>query len=327
MINKEIAYNFIKSINEFTVSLIDNTPSRPSENKRLKTWRSFVESFKPNEDISWGATFPDENGIIYLYVNVWLNKPTPEQIKLLSELEKSLKQTFDNSEVVLDPKTLLCRFKLNQQKSEAETIKDLEKNEAKLKQILKLYFTHCNEKIAGLKGYISTKILSEKNEKIQTPAIENLTIKLKWFKEIDFDLAALYLLKNGEKGLIYFSNKGDVTKKPFINLNVDAMYKKENEEILTIGKLNEIEELYLICWDFTGLGGTGAFSGASTSITMIDSNKNSVIVNLKSAVGFDAACIAKVYSHNNQYIIENKSHYFKKPSSNSNDLLNILKKI
>ena len=178
MINKEIAYNFIKSINEFTVSLIDNTPSRPSENKRLKTWRSFVESFKPNEDISWGATFPDENGIIYLYVNIWLNKPTPEQIKLLSELEKSLKQTFDNCEVVLDPKTLLCRFKLNQQKSEAETIKDLEKNEVKLKQILKLYFTHCNEKIAGLKGYISTKILNEKNEKIQTPAIENLTINL-----------------------------------------------------------------------------------------------------------------------------------------------------
>jgi uncharacterized protein involved in tellurium resistance len=325
MITKELAYNFIKSINEFTVSLIDNTPSKPSENKRLKSWRSFVESFKPNEDISWGVTFPDENENIYLYVNVWLNKPIPEQIKLLSELEKSLKQTFDNCEVLLDQKTLLCRFKVNQQKNEAETLKVLEKNEGKLKQILKVYFTLCNVKIAGLKGYVSAKVLNEKNEKTQTPSLDNLTVKLKWFKEIDFDLAALYLLKNGEKGLIYFANKGDVIKKPYINLNVDAMYKKENEEILTVGKLNELEALYLICWDYTGKGGTGAFSGASTSITMIDSNKNSVIVNLKSAVGFDAACIAKVYSHNNHYVIENKSHYFKKPSSNSNDLLNILK--
>ena len=201
MITKELAYDFIKSINEFTVSLIDNTPSKPSENKRLKSWRSFVESFKPNEDISWGVTFPDENENIYLYVNVWLNKPIPEQIKLLSELEKSLKQTFDNCEVLLDQKTLLCRFKVNQQKNEAETLKVLEKNEVKLKQILKVYFSHCNEKIAGLKGYVSAKVLNEKNEKAQTPSLDNLTVKLKWFKEIDFDLAALYLLKNGEKDI------------------------------------------------------------------------------------------------------------------------------
>jgi uncharacterized protein involved in tellurium resistance len=326
MITKELAYTFIKSINEFTVSLIDNTPSKPSENKRLKTWRSFVESVKPNEDISWGLNFPDDNGVVYLYVNVWLNKPTPEQLRLLSELEKGLKQTFDDCDVVLESKTLLCRFKVNQQKNVAETLKVLEKNEAKLKQILKVYFTHCNEKIAGLKGYVSSKVLHKKNDKIQTPSIENLTIKLKWFKEIDFDLAALYLLKNGEKGLIYFANKGDVSKTPYINLNVDAMYKKENEEILTIAKLKEIEELYLICWDYTGRGGTGAFSGASTSITMIDSNKNSVIVNLNSTTGYDAACIAKVYSQNNQYMIENMSEYFKKPSSNSTDLLNILRK-
>ena len=167
---------------------------------------------------------------------------------------------------------------------------------------------------AGLEDAIhaATSVLREKNQVATLPSITNLTVKLRWFKSVDFDLAVFYVLADGTKGRIYFGNRGNLTQSPFVFLNKDDMYGEENEEIITIKDLSLFKELYIICWDYSNSGGTGVFDDADVNVSIVDNLSNSTSVFLKQESGKDAACIAKVYLEGGNYKIQNLSKYFRR---------------
>jgi uncharacterized protein involved in tellurium resistance len=171
----------------------------------------------------------------------------------------------------------------------------------------------------------SNSVLREKNQISALPEILNLNVKLRWFKSIDIDIAVVYVLKNGSKGIVYFGNKGSLDQAPFVWLNKDAMFDDENEEIIRIKDLSLFSELYIICWDFSNSMGTGVFDDADVNISIIDNNNNSTSVFLNQETGKDAACIAKVFYDGVSYKVENTSKYFKRNGDSNPD--RILEKI
>ena len=174
----------------------------------------------------------------------------------------------------------------------------------------------------------TSNVLKKKDETANLPSLFNLSVKLRWFKAVDFDLSAVYKMKTGEIGTIYFGNKGELSKSPFIKLDRDQMSggNAQKEEIITIAKLDVFSEIYLICWDYSNGGGTGIFDDADVNITILDNNGNSVSTYLEKETGKDAACIAKIYSSSDgKYTIKNMSTYFKRQGSS--DSKNILAKL
>ena len=155
---------------------------------------------------------------------------------------------------------------------------------------------------------------------------DNVTIKLSWFKDIDFDLAVLYKSTDGRKGIIYFGNKGTLDAFPFIKLDKDEMYdgEKLKEETIEIKKLDEMEELFIICWDFSNKGGSSAFSDSNVNVSIVDSNGNSTTAILRSESGFDSACVAKISNKKGIYNFSNLSKSFKR-DMNPQNLYEILK--
>jgi uncharacterized protein involved in tellurium resistance len=160
-------------------------------------------------------------------------------------------------------------------------------------------------------------VLKNPGESTQIAVPDNMTVKLSWFKDIDFDLAVLYKAKDGRKGLIYFGNKGNVDAFPYMKLDKDEMYggDKLKEETIDIKKLDEIEELFIICWDFSNKGGSSAFTDANVTVSIVDNLGNSTIAILKSEKGFDSACVAKISNQNGDYQFANMSRSFKRDSS------------
>lgn len=169
-----------------------------------------------------------------------------------------------------------------------------------------------NEGWFGLQEAImaSSNELRRREDSLILPEITNVTVNLRWFKDVDIDLAAIYILKNGQKGIVDFSSKGDLNTFPYINLNKDVIYGDDNEEIIRIKQLDLFKEIHIICWDFSNSGGTGIFDAADVNVTIIDNNLNSVSVFLENESGKDAACIARIFSENGHYKVENKSKYF-----------------
>jgi uncharacterized protein involved in tellurium resistance len=170
------------------------------------------------------------------------------------------------------------------------------------------------------------KILKNPGESTTISVPDNVTIKLSWFKDIDFDLAVLYKSTDGRKGIIYFGNKGTLDAFPFIKLDKDEMYdgEKLKEETIEIKKLDEMEELFIICWDFSNKGGSSAFSDSNVNVSIVDSNGNSTTAILRSESGFDSACVAKISNKKGIYNFSNLSKSFKR-DMNPQNLYEILK--
>ena len=48
---------------------------------------------------------------------------------------------------------------------------------------------------------------------------KQLTISMKWTTAVDFDLAAAYQTKTGQRGLVYFADLGHLDNFPYLCLN------------------------------------------------------------------------------------------------------------
>jgi len=112
--------------------------------------------------------------------------------------------------------------------------------------------------------------LVQKNQTAELSSLKKLVVTMKWTSAVDFDLAALYVPKSGEHGLIYFGNKGTLNEFPFIGLDQDSGVGDsggDNEENLRITKLDEMSKIYLICWDWGSIQ-------SGTSARFVDSDLN-----------------------------------------------------
>ena len=70
--------------------------------------------------------------------------------------------------------------------------------------------------------------------------------KLTWTDKVDLDLHAFIITKSGKFEHIFFSNKGEIEKTPYVKLDKDAGVGAaggDNEENISVGKIDDIEIL------------------------------------------------------------------------------------
>lgn len=122
--------------------------------------------------------------------------------------------------------------------------------------------------------------LTGKGQTAELDTITSLRAVIKWSVAADFDLGALIRLKSGGEDFIYFGNKGDLNKSPFVKLDKDAGVRDtagDNSESLKVAKLDDIKELHLFVWDFGQVtqGLKARFEGSDLKITITDNTNAS----------------------------------------------------
>lgn len=108
-------------------------------------------------------------------------------------------------------------------------------------------------------------------------SLKQLMVKMSWSTKQDFDLAALYEAKDGRKGMAYFGNKGSLDAFPFMKLSGDAGVGDKvdaggNEEIMRITKLDDMQKVHIIVWDYGSIrsGSKARFVDSNVQVEVVD---------------------------------------------------------
>jgi len=119
-------------------------------------------------------------------------------------------------------------------------------------------------------------------------SFKQIAVKMTWSTKTDFDLAALYEMKDGEKGMVYFSEKGELNKRPFMQLSEDkgvgdtVAAGGRNEETMAITSIEETAKIHICVWDWGSVekGEKARFEGSDVQVELKDDKGNSHIVKL-----------------------------------------------
>lgn len=130
-------------------------------------------------------------------------------------------------------------------------------------------------------------------------AVKQLLISMKWTTAADFDLAAAYETKTGVLGLVYFGNLGDMNAFPFINLSKDQGVSDSgghNEETMRIMKLDDMQYVWVFCWDYTRIqaGQAARFKESDVVLTITDDSGKTVTVKIDTGDMGNVCCIAMI---------------------------------
>lgn len=332
---KQLIYDISSEVSLLTEIYIARFSERKTSGDYDGNWRQSINLDKPKyEQVAWLVKHP-KNNKVELQINILsltTDKPSQEDwIKLkekaaiLTSKGKVTFQFYDgkknkNSHVAVRYDIDLIDEFLDQNK-----IKEIY---ADWKKVLDLFVSFASlHSIAGIKTKKTREVITEKNKEVKSQLSDNFKVRLRWFKDIDFDLAAVYVLKNGDKGLIYFGNKGSIITSPYINLDKDSMYggEKIKVETLTVTNSNHISKVYIICWDYSNIGGSSAFDRSQVNVAISDDNDNLVVVKPTTLPGNDSVCIAEISFNADGIAVKNKSISFKRPGSSVFDIYNIIK--
>lgn len=333
---KQFIYDLSSEVSLLTDSYISRFSSRKSTGTYDGNWRQNIYVDKPKrEQVAWLVKHPKNNQVVF-QINIYSlskDKPhEPEWTKIIENTTKISAKGEVSFQLMGGKEKLKHNFI---QVNYAIPLVDEELDQHRIKEILpdakkvlELFVNFASQHdIAGIKAKKTKEILTEKNQEVKSQLSNNFKVRLRWFKDIDFDLAALYVLKNGDKGLIYFGSKGSISSSPYINLDKDAMYGGENEKVETLSVINNnhIAKVFIICWDYTNGGGSSAFDRSNVNVAISDDNDNLVVVKPTTASGNDSVCIAEISFNADGIAVKNKSISFKRPGSSASDIYNIIK--
>jgi tellurite resistance protein TerA len=199
-------------------------------------------------------------------------------------------------------------------------------------------FTYGNTRYSTLEKIEKAKLTSEliagiaQEEVVLTEAGESTCIQpngakvvLEWSSTDDFDLALAYQDTTGDKGLIYFQNKGNLNSFPYMQITQDEgtgikagvfkMFgiKSKKQEQISIANMDKIKTAYLICWDWKkGDHDKASFDKSDAKISIVDSEDFVSTSKLQSQGGFNAVCIAKIEQNQDEFVLTNMSKGFVK---------------
>ncbi|HUS89588.1 MAG TPA: hypothetical protein VMW91_09525 [Desulfosporosinus sp.] len=125
--------------------------------------------------------------------------------------------------------------------------------------------------------------LIQKGQEVNVATLKQLIATMKWTSAVDFDLAAAYEAKSGDRGMVYFGAKGDLNAMPFMSLDQDAGVGDtggDNEENLRITSLSDMKKVHLICWDYKAVqkGTPARFAGSDLTITLTNDKGEAHVV-------------------------------------------------
>ncbi len=141
--------------------------------------------------------------------------------------------------------------------------------------------------------------LKQKGEEANVGGFKQLMIAMKWTTAADFDLAAAYEGKDGKIGLVYFGELGDLNKFPFMQLSGDEGVGDkggQNEETMRLAKLDELKNVWLICWDYGKVkdGSAARFKDSDVNLSIIDDKGTTYSVKLDTGDMGNVAIIATI---------------------------------
>lgn len=143
--------------------------------------------------------------------------------------------------------------------------------------------------------------IAQKGGVANVSTFKQLIAKMVWTVPVDFDLAAAYVTKKGMKGLVYFGtpNKGDLNAFPFMQLDKDAGVGDtggDNKEIMRITNLDDMAQVYLVCWDWESMktGAPARFADSDLNITLTDDKGNTNEVHLDAGSAGNVVVLAKI---------------------------------
>ena len=103
--------------------------------------------------------------------------------------------------------------------------------------------------MAELKRKVTLKKKGETAEiRLKSKTAATVHAKLTWKHAVDLDLHGFYKTKAGQFGHIYFGNKGNLQKEPYIALDQDAGVGNkagDNEENIRIGNLAHLSSVLI----------------------------------------------------------------------------------
>lgn len=106
--------------------------------------------------------------------------------------------------------------------------------------------------------------LQAKGASANLATITSLRAIAKWTSAVDFDIAALWEKKCGEKGIVNFQHKGDLNAFPFMMLDKDMGVGGaggDNSETIIIAKLEEMKLVHLLVTNYDAINGKAAKDG------------------------------------------------------------------
>jgi len=141
--------------------------------------------------------------------------------------------------------------------------------------------------------------LQKKGQEAQLGSIKQFLVTLKWTTAADFDLAALYEGKDGKIGMVYFGALGDLNTYPFMQLSGDEGVGDsggENSEEMRVANIDDISNIWIICWDYTAVeAGTPArFDSSDVTVSLTDDSGTNHEVGLDSGEMGNVCCVAQV---------------------------------
>lgn len=141
--------------------------------------------------------------------------------------------------------------------------------------------------------------LKKKGDSAQIGGINQFMVTLKWTSAIDFDLAAIYETKEGQEGIVYFGDQGDLNKFPFMQLSDDEGVGDtggENQEDLRVMDLSPMNKVYIFCWDYPSLekGDIARFKDSDITVNIIDDSGKSYNCSLDNTNSGNVICMAEI---------------------------------
>ena len=127
--------------------------------------------------------------------------------------------------------------------------------------------------------------IETKGASAELGGMKQCMVSLKWTTAADFDLAALYVKKDGTKGMVYFNELGDLNSFPYMKLSGDEGVGDtggDNEETMRITQFEEMSHIHIVAWDYGAVtAGTAArFADSDVSVSVMDDNGDDHAVTL-----------------------------------------------
>ena len=145
--------------------------------------------------------------------------------------------------------------------------------------------------------------LKQKGQEAQLGGIKQFMVSLKWTTAADFDLAAAFENKKGEKSMVYFGELGSLNEYPYMQLSGDEGVGDtggDNEETMRVMKLDDMKYVWIFCWDYGAIqeGKPARFSDSDVSVSLMDDKGTSHSVHLDTGVLGNVCLVASIDNSN-----------------------------
>jgi tellurite resistance protein TerA len=155
--------------------------------------------------------------------------------------------------------------------------------------------------------------LATKGASANLGGIKQFMVSLKWTTQTDFDLAVFYRAKDSSTGLVYFGGHsntngrgntpkpqlGNLNDFPFMELSGDEGVGDsgdDNSEEMRVMSLDEMGEVYIVCWDYGAVtsGSPARFAGSDVTVSLMDDTGTNHNITLDAGAIGNTAIVAKI---------------------------------